>query len=153
MKSWNLLLVCIVAASQGTVHSQLCTIPSEAIINSNSGGGEGSDDITITINIISYHFTCLTVGQTENTYSIVSAPVVYESGVITNFREQFQISCTGAGEFRQADSSPRETNPSPEAFTAPTRRDCFTCAVSGSPLIDQVTNCAGEEYSQSTTDW
>ena len=159
MKSWNLLLVCVVAASLGAVHSQqTCTLPSEAVINSiiskiaNSGGGEGSEDITI--NIISYHFTCLAVDEMENTYSLVSAPVVYDknvSGVITRFMEQFQISCTGAGVYRQADSLPVEMNPPAAAFTAPTRRDCFTCAVSGSILIDLVTNCAGEEYSQSTT--
>ena len=152
MKSWNLLLVCIVAASQGTVHSQLCTIPSEAIINSIISKIANSDDITI--NIISYHFTCLAVDVIENTYSLVSGPVVYDknvSGVITRFMEQFQISCTGAGVYCQADSLPVEINPPAEAFTAPTRRDCFTCAVSGSNLIDQVTNCAGEEYSQSTT--
>ena len=154
MKSWNLLLVCVVAASLGTVHSQqTCTLPSETVINSiiskiaNSGGGEVSEDITI--NIISYHFTCLAVRETENTYSLVSAPVVYDknvSGVITRFMEQFQISCIGDGVYRQADSWPVETNPPAEAFTAPTRRDCFTCAVAGSSLIDQVTNCAGEEY-------
>ena len=151
MNSRTLLLVCVAAAAfLGTVHSQ-CSLPTESQIATlarkiaNSAGGEGG--LSIAVDVISYHFTCIAVGATENTIRLTSVAVVYDriepGGSVTRLREQFQFQCSGSV-LGVADFVPVEQNPPPEAFNATTRRDCFTCAVSGSPIIDTVTNCAGK---------
>ena len=148
----SVLLLCVVAtALLGPVHSQAtCTLPTVPEITTlitkllNSGGGEGGNSITA--EVLSHHFTCIAVGSTEDTIRLVSVAVVFNrnvSGVVDTLRQQFQFQCSSNG-LTVADSMPVETNPPIEAFNATTRRDCFTCAVSGSTTIDAITNCAGK---------
>ena len=151
MNSRTVLFACVAAAAFiGTVHAQ-CSLPTEsqianlALTFANFAGGEGASFVAV--DVISYHFTCIAVGATENTIRLTSVAVEYDriasGGSVTRLREQFQFQCSGSV-LELADSTPVEQNPPPEAFNATTRRDCFTCAVSGSPVIDSVTNCAGK---------
>ena len=110
-------------------------------------GGIGDPIVTI----LEYHFTCMAVGSTEGTFRSLSY-VVRSSVMSRKTSEPVQLIAqillicqgrVGDRRFISADEG-GESNQPESLFNLTTRRDCLLCATSGSPTIDQPTNCAGK---------
>ena len=149
-QTW-LLLALSCASLFGAVFAQSCSpLPAADFIENRleftvrSEGGEGTNP---NVTLLQHHFTCIAVGSTEGTVRSLSIAVRYNV-TSTDQPEVQRISqllfeCSGSN-YILSQSDPFEPNQPESLFNLATRRDCFLCAIMGSPTIDPNTNCASK---------
>ena len=148
-KTW-LLLALSCASLFGAVFAQCSPLPAADFIENRlestvrSEGGEGTNP---NVTLLQHHFTCIAVGSTEGTVRSLSIAVRYN---VTSTDQpevqriaQLLFECSGSN-YILSQSDPFEENQPESLFNLATRRDCFLCAIMGSPTIDPDTNCAGK---------
>ena len=156
-QTW-LLLALSCASLFGAVFPQCSTLPAADFIQNRlestvrSEGGEATNPNTT---LLQHHFTCIGVGSTEGTTRSLSIAVRYN---VTSTDQpearqriaQLLFECSGSN-YILSQSDPFEPNQPESLFNLATRRDCFLCAIMGSPTIDPNTNCAGKSNIQLLT--